>query len=212
MRSRSGQQKENEMTRPNHMRRGKLDRRQLVAGAAGLGLAAPFLGRGMSAHAALARQDGTPTPGGILKVGLQADPTALDPQKQNLTAIWHVIEHIYSGLTRVKPDLSIEPALAEGWEISEDGTSYMFVSALRRSPSHDGTPLKASDVKFTFERLVAPETASPGASDLASMKSIEVNDDRTVVMTLNAPGCLPAGGPGRGNMRRSFGGVRQSEQ
>ena len=174
------------MTRPNHMRRGKLDRRQLVAGAAGLGLAAPFLGHGMSAQTALARQEGTPTPGGILKVGLQADPTALDPQKQNLTAIWHVIEQIYSGLTRVKPDLSIEPALAEGWDISEDGTSYMFV--LREGVTfHDGTPLKASDVKFTFERLVTPETASTGASDLASMKSIEANDDRTVVMTLNAP-------------------------
>ena len=52
---------------------------------------------------------------------------------------------------------------------------------------HDGTPLKASDVKFTFERLVDPETASTSASELASMKSIEVNDDRTVVMTLNAP-------------------------
>src|ERR687897_1223063 len=175
------------MTRPNHVRLGKLDRRQLVAGAAGLGLTAPFLGRGMSAHAALARQEGTPTPGGILKVGLQADPTALDPHKQSLTAIWHVIEHIYNGLTRItKPDLTIEPGLAEGWEISEDGTSYMFV--LREGVTfHDGTPLKASDVKFTFERLVAPETASTSAAELASVKSIEVNDDRTVVLTLHAP-------------------------
>jgi ABC-type transport system substrate-binding protein len=174
------------MTRSNHVRPEKLDRRQLVTGAAGLGLAAPFLGRGMSAFAAPARQAGTPTPGGILKVGLQADPTALDPQKQSLTAIWHVIEHIYNGLTRVKPDLSVEPALAEGWEISEDGTSYMFV--LRQGVTfHDGTPLKASDVKFTFERLLDPATASTSASELASVKSIEVNDDRTVVMTLHAP-------------------------
>jgi peptide/nickel transport system substrate-binding protein len=176
------------MTRPTHVRLGKLDRRQLVTGAASLGLAAPFLGRGMSAFAAPSRQDATPTPksGGTLKVGLQADPTALDPQKQSLTAIWHVIEHIYNGLTRVKPDLSVEPALAEGWEISEDGTSYMFV--LREGVTfHDGTPLKASDVKFTFERLLDPATASTSASELASVKSIEVNDDRTVVMTLHAP-------------------------
>jgi peptide/nickel transport system substrate-binding protein len=175
------------MTRPNHVKLGKLDRRQLVAGAAGLGLAVPFLGRGMSAHAALARQEGTPTPGGILKVGLQADPTALDPHKQSLTAIWHIIEHIYNGLTRItKPDLTVEPGLAEGWDISEDGTSYMFV--LREGVTfHDGTPLKASDVKFTFERLVDPETASTSASELASMKSIEATDDRTVVITLNAP-------------------------
>jgi peptide/nickel transport system substrate-binding protein len=175
------------MTRSNHVRPGKLDRRQLVTGAAGLGLAAPFLGRGMSAFSAPARQAGTPTPGGILKVGLQADPTALDPQKQSLTAIWHVIEHIYNGLTRITtPDLTVEPGLAEGWEISEDGTSYMFV--LREGVTfHDGTPLKASDVKFTFERLVDPETASTSASELASMKSIEATDDRTVVITLHAP-------------------------
>jgi peptide/nickel transport system substrate-binding protein len=174
------------MTRPNHVRLGKLDRRQLVTGAAGLGLAAPFLGRGMSAFAAPALQEGTPTPGGILKVGLQSDPTALDPQKQNLTAIWHVIEHIYDGLTRVNPDLTVSPGLAEGWEISEDGTSYMFV--LREGVTfHDGTPLKASDVKFTFERWVAPETASTSAAELASVASIEATDDRTVVMTLHAP-------------------------
>src|SRR5215216_5329149 len=94
------------MTRSEHVQLRKLDRRQVVAGAAGLGLTAPFLGRGVSALAAPAIQEGTPTPkaGGILKVGLQADPTALDPQKQSLTAIWHVIEHIYNGLTRVKPD------------------------------------------------------------------------------------------------------------
>jgi len=175
------------MTRPNHLRLRKLDRRQLVAGAAGLGLAAPFLGHGTGAFAAPARQEGTPTPGGILKVGLQADPTALDPHKQSLTAIWHVIEHIYNGLTRITtPDLTIEPSLAEGWEISDDGLSYMFV--LRDGVTfHDGTPLKASDVKFTFERLVDPATASTSASELASMKSIEVNDDRTVVITLTAP-------------------------
>ena len=175
------------MTRPNHPRLGKLDRRQFVAGAAGLGLAAPFLGHGTGTIAAPARQEGTPTPGGILKVGLQADPTALDPHKQSLTAIWHVIEHIYNGLTRITtPDLTIEPSLAEGWEISDDGLSYMFV--LRDGVTfHDGTPLKASDVKFTFERLVDPATASTSASELASMKSIEVNDDRTVVITLTAP-------------------------
>jgi ABC-type transport system substrate-binding protein len=134
------------MTRLNHVRLGKLDRRQLVTGAAGLGLAAPFLGRGIDALASPFLQDATPSParGGILKVGLQSDPTALDPQKQSLTAIWHVIEHIYDGLTRINPDLSVGPGLAEGWEISEDGTSYMFV--LREGVTfHDGTPLKASD-------------------------------------------------------------------
>src|SRR5688572_3055570 len=176
------------MTRPNYVRLGKLDRPQLVAGAAGLALAAPLLSRGLDAPASPALQGATPppTPWRALSVGLQSDPTALDPQKQSLTAIWHVIEHIYDELTRITPDLTVGPGLAEGWEISEDGTSYMFV--LREGVTfHDGTPLKASDVKSTFERLVDPATASTGASELASMKSIEASDDRTVVITLNAP-------------------------
>ncbi len=173
------------MTSRDQTKSGALTRRQVVAGAAGLGLAAPFLTLG-GARAALARQDETPRPGGILKVGLQSDPTALDPQKQNLTAIWHVIEHIYNGLTRVKPDLSIEGALAESWDVSEDGLTYTF--HLRPGVLfHDGTPLKASDVKFTFDRWVDPETASTSAAELAAVANIETPDDATVVMTLNAP-------------------------
>jgi peptide/nickel transport system substrate-binding protein len=178
---RSGQ--EEHMTPRDESRPDMLNRRQVIAGATGLGLAAPFF---RFESRALAAQNGTPTPGGTLKVGLQADPTALDPQKQSLTAIWHVIEHIYNGLTRVKPDLSIEGALAESWDISDDGITYTF--HLRPGVMfQDGTPLKASDVKFTFERLVAPETASTSAADLASMKSVEAPDDETVVLTLKAP-------------------------
>ncbi len=173
---------------------GRLNRRQVVSRAAALGLSAASV-RTLELAAApasggralpSAAQEGTAKPGGILKVGLQADPTALDPHKQSLTAIWHVVEHIYNGLTRIKPDLTVEPDLAESWEISPDGLTYTF--KLRPGVTfQDGTPLKASDVKFSFERLVDPATASPSASDLASMERVEAPDDATVVLTLKAP-------------------------
>jgi peptide/nickel transport system substrate-binding protein len=160
-----------------------------MARGAALGLSAPVLTALASRVPAAVAQDATPAPGkpgGILKVGLQADPTALDSQKQSLTAIWRVVEHVYEGLTGVRPDLSIEPLLAESWEISEDGLTYTF--ALREGVTfHDGSPLTAGDVKFTFERLVGPQTASPSAADLASMASVEAPDDRTVVVTLSQP-------------------------
>src|SRR6476659_554969 len=112
------------MTLRQHARRGGLTRRQVVSSATALGLT-PFLAR-YPILAAPARQD-TPKMGGTLKVGVQADPTALDPQKQSLTALWHVIEQIYDGLTRIiTPDLSVQPALAESWDISEDGVTYTF--------------------------------------------------------------------------------------
>src|SRR6185437_9520694 len=76
--------------------------------------------------AAAASAAGQPKRGVILKVGLQADPTSLDPQKTSLTALFHVTEHIYSQLVRLNPDLTVQPDLAEKWDISADGKTYTF--------------------------------------------------------------------------------------
>jgi len=127
---------------------------------------------------------GQPKRGGVLKVGLQADPTSLDPQKTSLTALFHVTEHIYSLLVRLKPDLTVEPDLAEKWDISPDGKTYTFT--LRQGVKfHSGKPLTSADVKYTFDRLVDPATASPNAAVLSSVDTITTPDDNTVVITLN---------------------------
>jgi len=130
-----------------------------------------------------AAQAGQPKRGGILKVGLQADPTSLDPQKTSLTALFHVTEHIYSMLVRLKPDLTVEPDLAEKWDISADGKTYTFT--LRKGVKfHSGKPLVAADVKYTFDRLVDKATASPNATLLAPAESVAAPNETTVVITL----------------------------
>jgi len=130
-----------------------------------------------------AAQAGQPKRGGILKVGLQADPTSLDPQKTSLTALFHVTEHIYSMLVRLKPDLTVEPDLAEKWDISPDGKTYTFT--LRQGVKfHSGKPLTSADVKYTFDRLADKATASPNATLLASAESIAAPNESTVVITL----------------------------
>ena len=114
---------------------------------------------------------------------MQADPTSLDPQKTSLTALFHVTEHIYSALVRLKPDLTVEPDLAEKWDISADGKTYTFT--LRKGVKfHSGRGLTSADVKYTFDRLVDKATASPNASLLAPAESVATPDDSTVVITL----------------------------
>jgi peptide/nickel transport system substrate-binding protein len=133
--------------------------------------------------APFASAGGQPKRGGVLKVGMQADPTSLDPQKTSLTALFHVTEHVYSALVRLKSDLTVEPDLAQKWDISADGKTYTFT--LRKGVKfHSGRDVTSADVKYTFDRLVDKATASPNASLLAPAESVTTPDDNTVVINL----------------------------
>jgi len=50
---------------------------------------------------------------------------------------------------------------------------------------HNGRVMTSDDVKFSFERLVAKETASPRAADYANIKSVTAPDAKTVIFELN---------------------------
>jgi len=169
---------------------GDLNRRSFMLRSAGLaGAAAAATVPGVARFGTALAQDATPPAdvvmGGTLRMGMQSDPGTLDPQLQSLTATWHVVEFIYNRLTKVNPDLSVALELAESVDISEDGLTYTF--KLHPANFHNGRPVVAEDVVFSFNRLIAPETASPSAADLASMASIEAPDDSTVVITLKQP-------------------------
>lgn len=125
-------------------------------------------------------------PGGTLRIGVQGDPVELDPTLVLLDAAGLVIDFVYEGLTHEGPDLSPQPRLATSWDISDDGLSYTF--HLREGVTfHNGRALVADDVKYTIERIMNPDTGSPWQGDVASIESVEVVDDATVVLHLNRP-------------------------
>jgi peptide/nickel transport system substrate-binding protein len=183
------------------LRGSRFSRRTAIQGAGAVGLAAAMAPVfGMRSLAAPFAQDATPKAGGVLTVGLQADPTALDAQKQSLTAIWHVVEHIYEGTVGIGADLAPYPLLAESWEISEDGLTVTM--KIREGVLfHDGATLTADDVAFTYTRLLDPAIASTNASDLLGLVGAEefnsgaateltglvVVDPQTIQLTLVAP-------------------------
>ncbi|HYP58957.1 MAG TPA: ABC transporter substrate-binding protein [Thermomicrobiales bacterium] len=160
---------------------GRVSRRDMMKRAAALGLSASAVSTLSMAAVAVpgvasvaSAQEATPAPvaGGTLRMGMQADPTQFDPQSLSATAIWRAIENMYDNLTRIKPDLTIEPSLAESWDISEDGTVYTF--HIRQGVTfHDGSPLTADDVAFTYTRLLDPATASQSTASLISIKGAQ---------------------------------------
>jgi peptide/nickel transport system substrate-binding protein len=162
-----------------------LNRRSAVAGGAAFA-AVPFLG----AREALARQDATPAgepvTGGTLRVGVQGDPTNLDPHLTVLAAAGVVIELVYDGLVQMDAALTPAPSLAESWTVSDDALTYTF--ALRAHATfHNGRAVVADDVVYSFARVVDPEVASPSASYASGIASTTAVDDQTVEIVLSQP-------------------------
>jgi peptide/nickel transport system substrate-binding protein len=102
--------------------------------------------------------------------------------------------NIYDQLVRVTADgANLEPALAESWEVSEDAMTYTF--HLRQGISFsDGTPLKASDVVYSFTRAANDpnETWTFTLTALqrdanGQVQGITAPDDNTVVVVLAQP-------------------------
>ncbi|MFW6068589.1 MAG: ABC transporter substrate-binding protein [Chloroflexota bacterium] len=90
-----------------------------------------------------------------------SQPQTLDP------ALTHggpdgALGHIFSGLVQLDPALRVQPDLAAGWELDETGTVYTFY-LYRDAVFHDGRPLTAEDVIFSWERAARPQTGSDTA-------------------------------------------------
>jgi ABC-type transport system substrate-binding protein len=77
--------------------------------------------------------------GGTLILARQGEATNLDPQKVPAFSSQRVFELVYSRLTSLTADLTVQPDLAESWTVSGDGKTYTF--KLRQAKWHNGDPL-----------------------------------------------------------------------
>ena len=100
-------------------------------------------------------------PPATVRVGLDVDAGTLDPRLARDTSAYRVADLIYDGLVRLSPDLKPEPNLAQSWE-NPDPQTWIF--KLRDGVTfHDGTPLTADDVVFTYQTILKPEMNAPSA-------------------------------------------------
>ncbi|MGB3555669.1 MAG: ABC transporter substrate-binding protein [Jannaschia sp.] len=127
-----------------------------------------------------------------IRIGMQLEPPNLDPTAGAAAAIDEVVyANVFEGLTRFGPDGSIQPALAESWEVSEDGTVWTF-TLHEGVMFHDGTTMDAEDVVFSLDRARAEDSTNAQKALFAGIVSAEAVDPTTVRLTLSAPnGNLP---------------------
>ena len=103
--------------------------------------------------------------GGVLTIATISDPLTFNLAIATDASSSGVLGYLFEGLTETSwlTD-EVEPALAQSWERSEDGLTWVF--HLRRDVRwHDGEPLTAHDVDFTFNRIIynqdIPASARP---------------------------------------------------
>jgi peptide/nickel transport system substrate-binding protein len=114
------------------------------------------------------------------------DPVGLSPIGTYDTVSDKPIEQMYERLFEKDPETGkIVPRLATSYELVDD---YTWVFELREGVKfHDGTPFNADAVKYTFEKLVDPEFASPAAHLLTFIDKIKVIDDHKVEIKTKEP-------------------------
>ncbi|SHE30594.1 oligopeptide transport system substrate-binding protein [Desulforamulus putei DSM 12395] len=136
----------------------------------------------------------------VIRYNICAEPKTLDPAKANGVPEATVMLQLFDGLTRYDANQQIQPAMAESWQISQDGLTYTF--KLRDAKWSNGEPVTARDFVYSWLRALAPETASEYAYQLFYIKGAEeynsgkgkkedvgvkALDDKTLQVVLRAP-------------------------
>ncbi len=129
---------------------------------------------------------GEPQTGGWIMAANIEDPDSLDPHK-TIMATASTIQHwIYDTLFYIGEDGLPKGLLAESWTVSDDSKTLTVLLREGRK-FHDGTPVDAAAVEFTFNRMLDPATASPAKDQAGPLVSVKAIDEKTVAFEFSEP-------------------------
>jgi peptide/nickel transport system substrate-binding protein len=124
---------------------------------------------------------------GVVKVLVIGDtPRLVDPQRGQLTAGEALlIDNAAQGLVRFDARGQIEPGLAETWNVSDDGLSYIFRLANGNWPN--GRKITADQVARMLRRMLAPSSRDPLKDSLGAVNDEVAMTDRVIEIRLAQP-------------------------
>jgi peptide/nickel transport system substrate-binding protein len=117
-----------------------------------------------------------------LVIAVMSSPTNLDSRVGADNVSSRMFDLVYSGLIKVTPNFDYAPDLATKWETPDDKTIVFHLNP--NAKFHNGQPVKASDVKWTYESLMNPTFVTSKRSGYATVDHIETPDDQTVIFKL----------------------------
>lgn len=115
------------------------------------------------------------------------EPPILDPTSGAAQAIKEVTyNNVFETLVSIDSASLLQPRLAASWTLAADNVTYTF--KLRAGVKfHDGADFTSADVKYSFERAVAPNSKNAQKASFTPIESISTPDPATVVIKLKQP-------------------------
>jgi len=117
-----------------------------------------------------------------LVIAVMSSPTNLDSRVGADNVSSRMFDLVYSGLIKVTPNFDYAPDLATKWETPDDRTIVFHLNP--NAKFHNGQPVRASDVKWTYESLMNPAFVTSKRSGYATVDHIETPDQQTVIFKL----------------------------
>lgn len=125
-----------------------------------------------------------PVKGGTLRVSIDQAASVIHPLLTRVNPEYLITEMLYSNLTRLTADMSIEPDLATEWSANDDLTEWTF--RLREGVKfHDGSAFTSADVVETYNAILNKDNASPARNNVGPIESVAAKDALTVVFKLS---------------------------
>lgn len=136
----------------------------------------------------------------VITYNLGTEPETLDVATATGKVEATVQMAMFEGLTRLDANNQPVPAMAERWEISDDGLVYTFY--LRDAKWSNGDPVTAYDFEYAWKRLLDPDTAAEYCYQAFYIKNgekynagevsadevgVKALDDKTLQVTLETP-------------------------
>lgn len=118
---------------------------------------------------------------GNLKINIASEPDYLDPALTSSVDGGCLAVNTFAGLNTYNADGQLVPAVAESYDVSEDGTEYTF--HLRESKWSNGEEVTANDFVYSWNRVIADETA---ADYSYLLDVIERKDDGSLAVTIHS--------------------------
>ena len=120
-----------------------------------------------------------------LHLAMSASPAKLNPLIATDSASGEITGWIFNGLFKYDKNGDIVGDLAKRWEFRSD--RELWVELREGIVWHDGRPMSAEDVRFTFELITSPKIFTPYASEFRYVQKVEVLDKRHLLITYKKP-------------------------